>query len=230
MWVIPRLTTSRRTAIAPSRSAGGPNTCGPASCIAPYPMRVRIKSSASLNVPPGSVVDVVGFLMIFMFECVTVNLRALQWHVHPQLKVIRTGSWLFMRKNPLNKGIIMENAAGIGTVTSEMVEARARELAAINGHPSKPSEADYQQAKRELTGEAEMDPQEESSESIAESEGWDPVPGSTGRQAADSLGEDEDAEGRSESAQIFEEGVSEAEHDQMRQASRAEEKSDEPEP
>ncbi|HTE88056.1 MAG TPA: hypothetical protein VK639_03795 [Terriglobales bacterium] len=60
------------------------------------------------------------------------------------------------------------------------------------------------------------------------SDGWDPVPGSTGRQAADSLGEDEDAEGRSESAQMFEEGVNEAEHDQMRQASRAEEKSDEP--
>src|SRR5947199_9489448 len=120
-----------------------------------------------------------------------------------------------MRKNPLNKGIIMENAAGIGTVTSEMVQARARELAAINGHPSKPSEADYQQAKRELTGESEIEPQEENSESIPESEGWDPVPGSTGRQAADSLGEDEDAEGRSESAQMFEEGVSEAEHDQM---------------
>ena len=137
-----------------------------------------------------------------------------------------------MRKNPLNKGIIMENAAGIGTVTAEMVEARARELAAINGRPSsEPSETDYEQAKRELTGEAEMDPQEESSESIPESDGWDPVPGSTGRQAADSLGEDEDAEGRSESAQLFEEGVSEAEHDQMRQASRAdEEKSDEPEP
>jgi hypothetical protein len=125
-----------------------------------------------------------------------------------------------MRKNPLSKGIIMENAAGIGTVTSEMVEARARELAAINGHPSsEPSEADYQQAKRELTGEVETDPQEESSESIPESEGWDPLPGSTGRQAADSLGEDEDAEGRSESAQMFEEGISEAEHDQMREAS-----------
>ena len=135
-----------------------------------------------------------------------------------------------MRKNPLNKGIIMENAAGIGTVTSEMVEARARELAAINGRPSsEPSEADYQQAKRELTGESEMDPQEESSESITESEGWDPVPGSTGRQAADSLGEDEDSEGRSESAQMFEEGISEAEHDQMRRAAEAEEKSDEPE-
>ena len=136
-----------------------------------------------------------------------------------------------MRKNPLNKGIIMENAAGIGTVTSEMVEARARELAVINGRPSsEPSEADYQQAKRELTGEAEMDPQEESSESIPASDGWDPVPGSTGRQTADSLGEDEDAEGRSESAQMFEEGVTEAEHDQMRQASRADEQSDEEEP
>jgi hypothetical protein len=36
-----------------------------------------------------------------------------------------------MNKNPLNKGILTENAIGIGTVTAEMVEARARELAAI---------------------------------------------------------------------------------------------------
>ena len=59
-----------------------------------------------------------------------------------------------VKKNPLNKGIIMEGAAGIGTVTSEMVETRARELAAINGHGSAgPTEAEYEQAKRELTGE-----------------------------------------------------------------------------
>lgn len=134
-----------------------------------------------------------------------------------------------MKKNPLNKGIIMENADGIGTVTPAMVEARARELAAINGR-SQPSKADYQQAKRELTGEEETDPQDENVESIRESDGWDPVPGSTGRQAAESLGEDEDAEGRSESAQMFEEGISEAEHDQMRQASTADETNDEPEP
>jgi hypothetical protein len=136
-----------------------------------------------------------------------------------------------MKKNPLNKGIIMENAAGIGTVSAEMVEARARELAAINGRrSSEPSEADYQQAKRELTGESEMDPQEERRESIAESDDWDPVPGSTGRQAAESLGEDEDAEGRSESAQLFEEGVGEAEHDQMLRAAEEDEKSDDLEP
>ena len=136
-----------------------------------------------------------------------------------------------MRKNPLNKGIIMENAAGIGTVTAKMVEARARELAAINGHSSsEPSEADYQQAKRELTGEAETDPRDESLESIPESDGWDPVPGSTGRLAAESLGEDEDAEGRSESAQMFEEGISEAEHNQMLRAAESDEKTDELEP
>jgi hypothetical protein len=133
-----------------------------------------------------------------------------------------------MKKNPLNKGIIMENADGIGTVTPAMVEARARELAVINGHGSSgPTKADYQQAKRELTGEEEIDPQEENVESLPESEGWDPVPGSTGRQAAESLGEDEDAEGRSESAQMFEEGINEAEHDQMRRAAEAEQKSDE---
>ena len=133
-----------------------------------------------------------------------------------------------MKKNPLNKGVIMENAAGIGTVTSEMVKARARELAVINGHGSSgPTKADYQQAKRELTGEEEIDLQEENLESVPESEDWDPVPGSTGRQAADSAGEDEDAEGRSEAAQMYEEGINEAEHDQMRRAAEAEQKSDE---
>ena len=64
------------TASAPSWSAGGPNTCGPASCMAPYPMRVRIKSSASLNVPPGNVVEVVGLVIVFMSESVTVSAGA----------------------------------------------------------------------------------------------------------------------------------------------------------
>jgi hypothetical protein len=132
-----------------------------------------------------------------------------------------------MKKNPLNKGIIMENADGVGTVTPAMVEARARELARINGHPSKPTKADYQQAKRELTGEEEIDAREENLESLPESEGWDSVPGSTGRQAAESPGEDEDAEGRSEAAQMYEEGIDEAEHDQMRQAAEQDQQSDE---
>ncbi len=130
-----------------------------------------------------------------------------------------------MNKNPLNKGILTENAVEIGTVTPEMVEARARELAVIAGRlSSQPSQVDYEQAKRELTGESDIDAQEEVLESIPESESWDPVPGSIGRHTPESFGEDEDSEGRSESAQLVEEGIKEAEHDQMLQAARAAQK------
>jgi hypothetical protein len=53
------------------------------------------------------------------------------------------------------------------------------------------------------------------------------VPGSTGHQARESGSEDEDAEGRSEEAQLFAEGVDEAAYDQMLQAARAVKKPDE---
>jgi len=133
-----------------------------------------------------------------------------------------------MNKNPLNKGILTENASGIGTVTQEMVEARARELAVIAGRvPPQPSQVDYEQAKREQTGEPDTNAQEAALELIPESERWNPVPGSTGRHTPDSLGEDEDSEGRSESAQLVEEGIKEGEHDQMLQAARATQKRDE---
>jgi hypothetical protein len=132
-----------------------------------------------------------------------------------------------MNKNPLNKGALTENAAGIGTVTEGMVEARARELAVIAGrNPPQPSQVEYEQAKRELTGEPELDANEAALELIPESERWDPVPGSTGCPAPESLSEDEDSEGRSESAQLVEEGVKEAEHDQMLQAARAAQEAD----
>src|SRR5215469_1712471 len=39
MWLTPSSTARRSTARAMSRSAGGPHTCGPGSCIAPKPMR-----------------------------------------------------------------------------------------------------------------------------------------------------------------------------------------------
>jgi hypothetical protein len=136
-----------------------------------------------------------------------------------------------MSKNPLNKGVLSENAIGIGTVTAEMVEARARELAVIAGRvPPQPSQVDYQQAKRELTGEPEMDAEEAALERIPESEGWDAAPGSTGHHTPDSFDEDEDSEGRSESAQLVEEGIKEAEHDQMLQAAQAAQKRDQLEP
>ena len=136
-----------------------------------------------------------------------------------------------MDKNPLIKGVIAENFTGIGTVTREMVRARAQELALIAGRPAlHMSQADYEQAHRELTGGSEIDRQEAMFESAPESERWDSLPGSTSGKVPESPSEDEDDEGRSESEQLVEEGVKEAGHDQMLQAARAAEKSDRSEP
>jgi hypothetical protein len=127
-----------------------------------------------------------------------------------------------MKTNPLKQGIITENSAGIGTVTREMVRIRAVELAIIDGRSTNDvSKSDWAQAKRELTGESDMDPKEAILESAPESERWDPLPGSTGHKAQETPGEDEDGEGRSNSEQLVEQGVNEAEHDQMLQAARA---------
>jgi hypothetical protein len=132
-----------------------------------------------------------------------------------------------MGKNPLSKGVLTENAVGIGPVTREMVHARTRELALIAGRvPPHVSQADYERAKRELTGEADMDRQEAMLESIPETKRWDPVPGSTGRQVPESPSEDEDDEGRSEGEQLVDEGAEEAGRDRMFQAAQATEKKD----
>ena len=132
-----------------------------------------------------------------------------------------------MEQNPLTKGILTENFIGIGTVTREMVLKRAQELAMINGHsPKDVSESEFEQAKRELTGGSDIDPKEAALESVPESGRWDPVPGSTGNKAPESSDEDEDNEGRSEVERLVEEGVQEAEHDQMVQAAKAAAKKD----
>ena len=126
-----------------------------------------------------------------------------------------------MKTNPLNTGKISDNFIGVGAVSPEMVRARAVELAVINGRSAQGmSSADWDEAKRELTGGQEMDPRQTMLESLPEEERWDPVPGSTGFQVPDSPPEDEDDEGRSEGAQLVEQGVAEAEHDQMLQAAR----------
>ncbi len=123
--------------------------------------------------------------------------------------------------NPLNKGIIAENFSGIGTVSRAMVRERAEELAVINGRTEQDmSIYDWEQAKRELTGGQDMDPKQVMLESIPEEERWNPIYGSTGCQVPVSPLEDEDEEGRSEDAQLVEQGVADAEHDQMFQAAR----------
>jgi hypothetical protein len=126
-----------------------------------------------------------------------------------------------MEKNPLKKGALTENSAGLGTVTREMVRERAVELAVISGRTAREvSKSDWEQAKRELTGGPDMDPTEAALEAAPESERWDPVPGSTGHKAPVAPSDDEDNEGRSDNARLVEEGIAGAEHDQMLQATR----------
>jgi hypothetical protein len=125
-----------------------------------------------------------------------------------------------MKTNPLKDGALTENSAGLGTVTRQMVRARAAELAVINGRSAQEaSKSDWEQAKRELTGEPDMDPKESLLESAPESERWDPVPGSAGHKVPAAPSADEDDEGRSDNERLVDEGIAGAEQDQMRQAS-----------
>jgi hypothetical protein len=132
-----------------------------------------------------------------------------------------------MKKNPLKDGVISENSAGVGTVTRQMVQARAAELAIIDGHLSHDATAShFAQAKRELTGVPDMDPKDAILESAPESERWDPLPGSTGNKARVAPSEDEDEEGRSDNERLVEGGVAEAEIEQSFQATKAAAKRD----
>jgi hypothetical protein len=129
------------------------------------------------------------------------------------------GNFQPMKTNPLKDGALTENSAGIGTVTRKMVRERAIELAAINGRSAhEVSKSDWEQAKRELTGDSDRDSKEAALESAPESERWDPVPGSTGHKVPVASGEDEDEEGRNDNERLVDEGIEEAEFDQRRQA------------
>ena len=82
------------------------------------------------------------------------------------------------------------------------------------------SKSDWEQAKRELTGGSDMDPKEALLESEPESERWNPVSVSTGDIVTVPSVDGEDDEGRSVSERLIEEGMLEAEHDQMLQAAK----------
>jgi hypothetical protein len=113
------------------------------------------------------------------------------------------------------------NSTGVGTVTHKMVRERAVELAEIDGRTAQEvSKSDWEQAKRELTGESDQDPKEALLETAPESERWAPVAGSTGHIVTVPSVDGEDDEGRSVAERLVEEGMLEAEHDQMVQAAK----------
>lgn len=128
-----------------------------------------------------------------------------------------------MSINPVNKGMIARNSDGIGAVTHAMIHERAKELALMSGrNPPVVLGEDLDRAARELEGGPELDRREKAIEDLPESMRWNPVPGSEGVQAPEVPNEDEeDDDGRNESAQLIEEGVHEAEHDKMMEAEKA---------
>src|SRR3989442_556700 len=99
-----------------------------------------------------------------------------------RLRPPRPGIGCYMRKNRIEKGRFSEHGHGLGTVTEEMVQHRARELAVINGRTAdNVLEGDVQQARRELLGDERLTPPPTRAEEVPEEGRWDPVPGSVGR-------------------------------------------------
>jgi len=119
-----------------------------------------------------------------------------------------------MKRNQIEEGRISDHSRGLGTVTQEMVLARAREIALINGRsPHHLSPADVAEAKRELTGEDEI---ESAEDRLPTSERWDPNRGSEGHAGPMVPAHDE----QTDAEKLYGEGIAEAEHDQMVEGTR----------
>ena len=126
-----------------------------------------------------------------------------------------------MDKNPLSKGVITEHGHGVGVITKKMIRERAIEVALMKGRrPHELDQADWEQAKRELSGGPELDPKTALLESLPEDVRGDVLPEIGDHRAPECAPEDEDAEGRSESVQLVDEGVQEAARDQRLAAAR----------
>jgi hypothetical protein len=128
-----------------------------------------------------------------------------------------------MKENRIEEGRYSLKGRGLGTVTEDMVRMRAGELAIINGRePGRILDADLEQARRELTGEERLNPEPSLAEQLPEESRWEEVPESTGHQAPTIPTPDE----QTFAEKLVEEGVEDAEQDQMVRATRAGRKRD----
>ena len=127
-----------------------------------------------------------------------------------------------MKKTPHIKGIASAQLIGIGLPIHEMIPSRTRDPDPAEAPArTQAPEVGKVPVESQPTDGSDLDPQETVLVAAPEAGRWDPGPGSLGRQAPESPSEDEDDEGRSETEQLVEGGVAEAERDQMVQAARA---------
>ncbi len=122
-----------------------------------------------------------------------------------------------MKKSHPGHGKISDHFKGMGTVTRDMVAERAREIALINGRPPNHyNQDDFMEAKRELTGATPEADGEAGEDTVAGLVTWDEAPDATGHAVKKAEPEDE----RSSAEQLIEEGLEEAEHEQMVEGAR----------
>lgn len=88
-------------------------------------------------------------------------------------------------------------------------------------NPQAPASLSVGRSLPDTPAKPEMSRHDEELESAPESQRWDLVPGSTGKQAPEVPSEDDDAEGRSETEQLVDDGVEKAAREQARQAGKS---------
>jgi hypothetical protein len=117
-------------------------------------------------------------------------------------------------------GKISLHGNGLGVPSPDMVETRAREIALIDERePDEFTEADWNQARKELGGAEHPVPQEETKQNADLTEEWAVVASSKGHRAPrPGLEEEEETLGE----HLVADGVEEATHDQMLEARREE--------
>lgn len=117
-----------------------------------------------------------------------------------------------MKRSRQNHGRISDHFKGSGTVTRDTVVERAREIALINGRrPNEYTQEDFARAKSELTGAALENVEDDAVDDVAGLVTWDEAPTATGHPGEKEELDDE----QSFAEQLVEEGMEEAEHEQM---------------
>jgi hypothetical protein len=116
-------------------------------------------------------------------------------------------------------GKISTHGDGMGAPTPELVEKRAREIALIDERdPEEFTDADWEQARRELLGVATSEAPELTPESAGLEEEWPVVAADTGERTPRAGVDDDEMLGQ----QLVEGGVEEATHDSMVEAAKSE--------
>ena len=116
-------------------------------------------------------------------------------------------------------GKIEVHGNGLGAPSPEEVERRAREIAMIDErNPNEFTDADWTQARRELGGEENNTPPEETSDNADLTEEWTVVASSKGHRMPRPGTDEEETVGE----HLVSDGLEEAAHDQMLEARREE--------